>query len=153
MSFKSSLCAFVIVILVIIILFLSLQVQNNLNSNKESRETDQDKIKETARLIIESVTQNHPVLKYRNAVISEMILKGVIDNNGGMIKTEKSLKLKPSDLENLKNQINNQVMESQDLLTSYLIEKEPEYDFGSINKMAGLRKRPPKRESRKSRAN
>lgn len=148
MSMSSSLCAFTIVILIIVVIFLMMQVQNNANDCREARETDQSRITEATKLIIESATQNHPILKLRNAIISERILQNVIDNNGGILKSEKNLKLKVKSLDDLKHKITQQIEDSQDLLMGFIIEQQPEYDI-SLNELAGLRKSKSKYRSKK----
>lgn len=69
------LVAFAFVILVIVIIFLMFQVNDNANRCKEDKRTDQDRVREASRLLVQSATQEHPVFAFEAAHKAKLIIE------------------------------------------------------------------------------
>lgn len=148
MSMMRGLCTFVIVLQIVVILFLVFQIQDTTWKCKDERQRDQERVTKAARLIVQSATQSHPLFAHDHATEAKFLLDEIIESHGGVVMTEKVLKLSSGKLETLRNQIYDQHQEVQAFLMDKIIEKHPKFDT-ELNDAAGLRHR---RKSTRTRA-
>jgi hypothetical protein len=137
--------ALIFVLLIVVIIFLMFQINDNANKCKESKVSQQERVTRAAKLIVQSSTQNHPLMSHEHALEAKVIIDDVISQNGGVISTEKALKLDKGRIENLRTQIYQQYQDVQTFIMEKIIEKQPDLDL-DINEEAGLRKKKKKRK-------
>lgn len=135
-----SIFALLIVLELVIIIFLIFQVQDNAGKYKDTRLKEQDRITKAARLIVQSVTQSHPLFAHDHSIEAKLIVDDIITTHGGVVLAEKNLKLTKGKLESLRIQIYEQYHEVQTYLMEKIIEKHPKFD-SELNEVAGLRRR------------
>lgn len=133
------------IVFIIIIVFLGFQVNENNTKCKLIYVTDQEALTKASRLILQSLTNTHPLFAHENAQEAKYIIDQVIHNHGGISLTERDLKLPKGRLEHLKNQIYNQFSDRQAMMMDKIIGVHQELDV-DLNEDAGLKKR--KRKSR-----
>ena len=63
-----SLVAFIFVILVIVIIFLMFQINDNSLKCREAKINDQERISKASKLLVQSTTQDHPLLSFEAAI-------------------------------------------------------------------------------------
>lgn len=103
-----SLVAFIFVLLVIVIIFLMFQINDNSSKCREAKISDQERISKASRLLVQSTTQEHPVLSFEAAIEAKLIIEDVLSKHGGISSAEKSLKLPKGRLETLRTKIHDQ---------------------------------------------
>lgn len=133
-----SLVAFVFVILVIVIIFLMFQVNDNSTKCREAKTSDQDRLSRASKLLVQSTTQDHPLLSFESAVEARLIMEEILSRHGGLSMSERSLKLPKGRLESLRTKIHEQY--------ALTVEKYPELNF--MSDAAGTRVPPPRQSSR-----
>jgi hypothetical protein len=134
------LTALIFLVLTVIIIFLVFQINDNSNRCREVRTSQQERVTKAARLIVQATTQEHPLFSYDHALEAKILLDEVIANNGGVLMSEKNLKLEKGRLESLRKQIYQQYQDNQNVMMDKIIERRPELDV-DINEDAGLRKK------------
>ena len=134
------LVALIFVMMVIIIIFLVFQVYDNSNKCKDVRIAQQDQMKDAARLIVQSATQNHPLFAYNYAIQSKLKIDNIIDAHGGISTAERNLKIPKGRLENLRKEVYERYQDIEALMMEGILKKYPELDL-EINDEAGLRKK------------
>jgi len=132
------------IILIIIIVFLAFQVNDNSSRCRENLLSNQDQLTKSARLLLQSATQQHDLFAHEHAQEAKMIIDNIIHQHGGITLAERDLKLPKGRLEHLKNQIYNQFNDKQSLLMKKLIDVHPELDT-EFNADAGLKRNRKKR--------
>lgn len=118
-----SLVAFVFVILVIVIIFLMFQVNDNSAKCKEAKIGDQDRLARASKLLVQSTTQDHPLLSFESAIEAKIIIEEVLSRHGGIGSAERNLKLPKGRLESLRTKIHDQY--------GIAVERYPELNFMS----------------------
>jgi len=116
-----SLVAFIFVILVIVIIFLMFQVNDNSTKCKESKTSDQDRLSRASKLLVQSTTQDHPLLSFEAAIEAKIIIEEILSRHGGISSAERNLKLPKGRLEGLRGKIHEQY--------GVTIERYPELNF------------------------
>lgn len=116
-----SLVAFIFVILVIVIIFLMFQVNDNSTKCKEAKVVDQDRLSRASKLLVQSTTQDHPLLSFEAAIEAKLIIEEVLSRHGGISTAERNLKLPKGRLESLRTKIHDQY--------GVTIERYPELNF------------------------
>lgn len=123
-----SLVAFVFVILVIVIIFLMFQVNDNSAKCKEAKVGDQDRLARASKLLVQSTTQDHPLLSFESAIEAKIIIEEVLSRHGGIGSAERNLKLPKGRLESLRTKIHDQY--------GITVERYPELNFMSESALA-----------------
>lgn len=103
-----SLVAFIFVILVIVIIFLMFQINDNSLRCREAKINDQERISKASKLLVQSTTQDHPLLSFEAAIEAKLIIEDVLLKHGGISTAEKTLKLPKGRLETLRGKIHDQ---------------------------------------------
>lgn len=103
-----SLVAFIFVILVIVIIFLMFQINDNSLKCREAKISDQERISKASKLLVQSTTQDHPLLSFEAAIEAKLIIEDVLLKHGGISTAEKTLKLPKGRLETLRGKIHDQ---------------------------------------------
>ncbi len=112
----SSFVAMIFVILIVIIVFLGFQVNDNVGKCRKAKENDQDELKQTARLMVQSESQANPFWKYRQALEASIRLNRLIDIYGSKQAAAKALKMDPKRLEDLQTAMEEMVVDSEALM-------------------------------------
>lgn len=136
--YGQGLVALLFFVLVLMNIFLMFQVHDHHTRGRDLRTKDQETVQLAARLLVQSATQEHPLLAHEHAVEAKMLIKQVVDAHGGVLQTERDLKLPKGRLENLRAQVLDRHRDMQDILMSRIVEQAPELDF-EANVDAGLR--------------
>lgn len=116
-----SLVAFVFVVLIIIIIFLMFQVNDNSNKCRETKLGDQDRLARASKLLVQSTTQDHPLLSFEAVIEAKHIMEDVVARHGGLTTAERNLKLPKGRLESLRTKIHEQY--------GTALERYPELNF------------------------
>ncbi len=103
-----SLVAFIFVMLVIVIIFLMFQVNDNSNKCREAKISDQDRLARASKLLVQSTTQDHPLLSFEAAIEAKLLMEEVLSRHGGITTAERNLKLPRGRLESLRSKIHEQ---------------------------------------------
>lgn len=103
-----SLVAFIFVILIIVIIFLVFQINDNSTKCREAKLSDQEKILRASRLLVQSTTQEHPLLSFEASIEAKLILEDVLQKHGGVVSAEKSLKFPKGRLDALRTKVHDQ---------------------------------------------
>lgn len=103
-----SLVALIFVMLVIVIIFLMFQVNDNSNKCRESKISDQDRLARASKLLVQSTTQEHPLLSFEAAIEAKLLIEEILLRHGGMVSAEKNLKLPRGRTESLRTKIHEQ---------------------------------------------
>lgn len=127
-------------ILVLLIVLLSFQIYENNSRFKEDARSDQEQLKMASRFLIQSATDDHPLLKKEHVMRAKIILEDIIRRNNGLINAEKVLRLDKGRLNEIIEQANQQDGEINSFLMTKIIEYNSRYDT-SLNKEAGFRRR------------
>lgn len=124
-----SLVAFVFVILVIVIIFLMFQVNDNSTKCREAKISDQDRLARASKLLVQSTTQDHPLLSFESAIEAKIIVEEILSRHGGIGSAERNLKLPKGRLDSLRTKIHDQY--------GLTVERYPELNF--MSDTSGLR--------------
>lgn len=121
----------------VVILILGFQVKNQCHENRDIKRKDQEDLTKSARLLVQSSTQHHPLFALLHAFESKYILDDMITRYGGINAVEKTLKLRSGRIQHLKSKIDLQ----NEMMYSYIMEKiiqfYPNLDV-TVNDMAKL---------------
>lgn len=133
----SSFVAMIFVILIVIIVFLGFQVNDNNTKCRKSKETDQEELKQIARLMVQSESQANPFWKYRQALEANIRLNRLNDTYGSKQATAKALKMDAKRLEELHANTEELVVDSEALMGE-LAESFSESFRSTWNREAGI---------------
>lgn len=120
--------------------FLIVHLFDTTDKHRKDRINDQDKVTRSARLIVQSATQTHPLFAWNHATEARYILNDTISRYGDILSTEKSLRLPSGKLDLLQRQIT----EQHESVETYIMEKIIGFDARfdtDANDMAGLTRR------------
>jgi hypothetical protein len=130
--------AFFIFLLSVVVVFLVFQVQTSQTQCKDLRSLHQDQITRVARLLIQSATQNHPLLALEHAVEAKVTLDHLVQHYGGVSSMETQLK-KTNEIEVLKMQVDQRYSDVMDFMMKQVLQQRPDLDW-TVNETAGLQK-------------
>ena len=134
------------VMMITIIVFLSFQINDNANRCRQNLSSNQDRLTQASRLLLQSATQQHDLFAHEHAQEAKYIIDDIIQQHGGVNLVERDLKLPKGRLEHLKSQIYEQFNAKQALIMDKIMAVHPELNVPE-NEDAGLKRR--RRKSRK----
>ncbi len=133
-------------IFTILIVVLSFQVHENYRITRDEIATDQDRVQEAARLLLEAVNTEHPFFKLTGIIESKLIMDELVKRHHGALKAESRLGLHGrNEFQKLRKHINDFHTTVIQELMDKIITVAPHLNF-EYNEIAGLTK------SRKHRA-
>ena len=148
----NGLAAIVFVTFMFVVVVLGFQVLENNHRVQDGRVSDQETVTQAARLIVQSATQEHPLLAYEHALQAKLLLDGVLARHGGPTQAAQHLSMEFSRVTALKDQIRQQYETVQSALMYQLMTQDPRLDLRELNEDAGLvRKRRRHRHREKER--
>lgn len=131
---------FLVVIEALVVVFLFCQCQENHSQHTNDKIQEQEEIGKIAKLVIQSTTQNHPLIAFQHAFEAKIRLRKILKRNKGVTRTEKELQLPKGDLEKLQHQVEAQLQLLQQFIVEQILKRQPKYKH-RLDEMAGLRPR------------
>lgn len=123
------LVALIFVLLIVIIIFMAFQINDNSTKCVQLRTSQQDKVAKAAKLLIQSVTQSHPLFCLDNAVEAKILVDDVTSELGGVAAAERILKLPKGRLQSLRDQVYKNHESIQDNVMQKVIKQYPDLDI------------------------
>ncbi len=134
-------------IFALLIVILSFQVHDNYRNMRDEIITDQERVQEAARLLLESANTEHPFFKLTGIIESKLIMDELVKRHHGALKAESRLGLTGrNEFLKLRKQVNDYHTMVIQQFMEQIIAVAPHLDFDNVDEIAGLTK------SRKSRA-
>jgi len=137
---KNTIFGIVFLGLVLVIILMGLNIHHSNTVCKEDRIHDQQLIKDAARKYLQSTTETHAVLAYKNAMEAQFVLDSVMKRYGGPFSTEKALALEKKRMNVLVQRVQKRVEDLDDLFMKHLSSQDDRYAM-DVHADAGLVKR------------
>jgi hypothetical protein len=124
--------------LTITLVIFAFQFQDNCRIRRDEVSLDQDRVQEAARLLLESVTTDHPFLKLTNIIESKIIMDELIKRHHGPLQAESRLGLEGRhEFQKLRKEIDTYHSHVIDGFMQVVVGNHPAFNF-EFNELAGL---------------